>query len=397
MLSMVFLSPVVSFMREEGIDPKFILFLQGRSGTFKSTLAALMLSFFGDFNDTSLPLRCSDTGNSIVEQAFLLKDILTAMDDFFPSTEADKKRMTSTVQAVLRAYGDRAGRNKLKSDSSIRVSRPPRGNMILTGEYMPDVGLSGISRLFSVYLNKGDVNQDVLTELQEMARNQILSGVMYDYILYLKEKRLTVDTFPKELRRTFEKYRVVFQQKLRDNSTHLRNIDQGASFMVGMEMMLQFMQYKQILKSTIDEGMLAAQEIILQGIMNQGAELDSEKPATKYCKALSALVGSNAAALVNLDDVAEMSNSKNSKNLIGYYDNEFYYIDDSISFQNVCKFYSGQGSTFPVNLTALKRSLKEEGLLKCTENSMMLQKNIKGNKNKRYLWVYKKRFNEICE
>lgn len=394
LLSMVFLSPITSFLKMEGIDPKFILFLQGRSGTFKSTLAALMLSFFGDFNDTSLPLRCSDTGNSIVEQTFILKDTLTAMDDFFPSTEADKRRMNSTVQSVLRAYGDRTGRNKLRSDSSVRVARPPRGNMILTGEYMPDVGFSGISRLFNINLNRGDIERDILTKLQKAAREHILSGIMYEYILYLKEKRLPDTEFTKTLRDSFEKYRLAFQQELTNSETHLRNVDQGAILMVGLEMMLEFLQYKEILKNPLEENLKRSKDVILNGIMNQGEDLAAEKPAVKYCEALNAMIGSNEVSVINLEDPAQMSYSGSMKNLIGYYDNKFYYIDDNASFKCVCQFYSAQGSSFPVNLTSLKKALKEEGLLKCGEKSMTLQKNIKGN-NKRRLWIYKEQFDNL--
>ncbi len=66
LLAFVFLSPLNEFLRQAGCVPKFVLFLVGKTGSRKSTLAALMLSFFGRFTASELPLSFRDTGNSII-------------------------------------------------------------------------------------------------------------------------------------------------------------------------------------------------------------------------------------------------------------------------------------------------------------------------------------------
>ena len=75
LLAYIFLSPLIEFLRRGGCVPKFVLFLVGKTGSRKSTLAALMLSFFGRFTATELPLSFRDTPNSIVHYAFSLKDV----------------------------------------------------------------------------------------------------------------------------------------------------------------------------------------------------------------------------------------------------------------------------------------------------------------------------------
>ncbi|MGM9601660.1 MAG: hypothetical protein ACI3W5_08810, partial [Faecousia sp.] len=56
LLAFTFLSPLNHFLKAAGCEPKFVLFLVGKTGSRKSTLAALMLSFFGKFTASELPL-----------------------------------------------------------------------------------------------------------------------------------------------------------------------------------------------------------------------------------------------------------------------------------------------------------------------------------------------------
>ena len=96
--------------------PKFVLYLIGRTGTRKSTLAALFLSFFGRFSGTDLPLSFSDTLNSILASIYTLKDVLTCIDDFHPGTRRGEQKDTDTAQGIDRAYGDRVGKGRLTKD-----------------------------------------------------------------------------------------------------------------------------------------------------------------------------------------------------------------------------------------------------------------------------------------
>ena len=74
LLAFTFLTPLNEFLHQANCEPKFVLCLLGRTGTRKSTLAALFLSFFGRFNSSDLPLSFRDTANSIMYNAFSLKE-----------------------------------------------------------------------------------------------------------------------------------------------------------------------------------------------------------------------------------------------------------------------------------------------------------------------------------
>ncbi len=87
LIAFAFLTPLNEFMRQAGCMPKFVLFLTGRTGTRKSTIAALILSFFGKFTSTDLPMSFQDTANSITTNSFALKDVLTCQYHFYRGPE----------------------------------------------------------------------------------------------------------------------------------------------------------------------------------------------------------------------------------------------------------------------------------------------------------------------
>uniref|UniRef100_UPI00292FF9B3 hypothetical protein n=1 Tax=uncultured Ruminococcus sp. TaxID=165186 RepID=UPI00292FF9B3 len=198
LIAFTFLTPLNEFLKRAGCEPKFVLFLVGHTGTRKSTLAALFLSFFGQFTASDLPLSFRDTANSILHNAFTLKDVLTCIDDFHPSGRDEEKKLTATAQSVMRAYGDRTGRGRLRADSTLMENRPPQGNAIITAEFAPDVGESGTARYFSLELKDGDVDLINLSAYQSEAERGGFRRCMYAYIEYLKAFHLSTQADEKE-------------------------------------------------------------------------------------------------------------------------------------------------------------------------------------------------------
>lgn len=181
LVAFAFLSPLNSFLKKAQHEPKTILMLCGKTGSKKSTLAALICSFFGRFSTTELPLSFRDTANSIIRQSFALKDVLTVIDDYHPSSGKDASQMNSSAQMIFRAYGNRVGRGRLNANSEPMTDRYPQGNAIITAEFLPDVGESGTARFITLELGRDDVNNAELSYYQQLAADGILSACMYQY------------------------------------------------------------------------------------------------------------------------------------------------------------------------------------------------------------------------
>jgi len=109
------------------------LWMEGKTGSMKSTIAAVFLAHFGDFERLHLPGAWASTANQLERRAFLLKDTVFVIDDYAP-TPLDHREMELKASRLLRAQGNRAGRGRLRSDLTDRPAYYPRGIIISTGE-----------------------------------------------------------------------------------------------------------------------------------------------------------------------------------------------------------------------------------------------------------------------
>ncbi len=95
-----------------GVD--FSLFLMGRTGTFKTALAALCQQHFGAAMDAScLPAHFASTANALEELAFCAKDALLVVDDFAPTGGAGDSALYAAAERLFRASGNYQGRGRM--------------------------------------------------------------------------------------------------------------------------------------------------------------------------------------------------------------------------------------------------------------------------------------------
>ena len=367
LLAFTFLTPLNEFLKQAGCMPKFVLFLTGRTGTRKSTLAALFLSFFGQFTSSDLPMSFRDTANSVLANAFTLKDVLTCIDDFYPSENIEMKKLNSTAQTVMRAYGDRTGRARLRSDSTLMESRPPQGNAIITGELSPDIGESGTARYFALELKEDDVDLGSLTLCQNDASDGAYRRTMYAYTEWLKRCFLSDDRhfgeFCEVLSEMYRQYRTDY---LHHNlSCHGRLPETVACLMIGMRFFLQFMtEHKVISQETQTfETELFRKELYALAD-HQSLSVEHDKPARIFTRKLLSLIGGGKVILTERDRNKDYDPFP--PGYIGCKDEDCYYLNTDLAHSAVKKLCTEQGESFPVSAKALVKALAEEGLIKTT-------------------------------
>ena len=370
LIAFTFLTPLNEFLRQAGCMPKFVLFLTGRTGTRKSTLAALFLSFFGQFTSSDLPMSFRDTANSIIANAFTLKDVLTCIDDFYPSDNAEMKKLNATAQTVMRAYGDRTGRARLRSDSTLMESKPPQGNAIITGELSPDVGESGTARYFALELKEDDIDLPTLTIVQSDASDGAYRRTMYAYTEWMKQSFLSDDEhtgiFVKQLA---ERYKNERSDYLHHNLTcHGRLPETVACLMIGMRFFLQFMEENGVIKKEDREIDLEEFRKLLYSLADiQSKNVERDKPALIFVSKLCALIEGGKVLLTERS--RPESFDPFPPGYIGCQDEEYYYLNTNLAHSAVKKLCAEQGESFPVSVKALVKALIEEDLIKTTASS----------------------------
>lgn len=289
LVAYIFLSPLIEFLRHGGCVPKFVLFLVGKTGSRKSSLAALMLSFLGRFTATELPLSFRDTANSIIYNAFTLKDVPTVIDDFHPADNQEGKKLTATAQSIMRSYGDRQGRGRLKADATPMESRPPQGNAILTGEYPPDIGQSGTARYLALEIRESDVDLKLLSHFQREAAKGTFQNFTYGFIQFLKETFLcdeeTVAEFETTLASVFEGRRNLFLES--GIQCHGRVPEMVAHLELSMKILLMFLESRNALSAERCEEISREFTRIMYRIASRQAEsIELDKPTHIFIRKL---------------------------------------------------------------------------------------------------------------
>lgn len=389
MLGVTYLAPLREFLAQAGCDPAFAVFLYGRTGSRKSTAAALFLSHFGNFTSRSLPASFNDTSNYIRRKAFAIKDALLVVDDYHPTSSVQERRtMERTAQSLARAFGDNAERGRLGADLSIQTSMPPRSLAVISGEDVPDIGESGVSRYYIINVEGNDVPaSNDLTEMQQQAQSGELRAAMRGYIEWLIPQ---ADNLSDELAEMFYAYRARAQECFKGGNVHGRTVEAVAQVMIGLTMMNRYFAslgiYTPELAASVTEELWS---VVTENSLAQSESTRDDKPSMMFISALRELLASKAATVVDISP--GFGNVIPDVHMIGYSDASNYYLLGESSFGAVVKFYRDQDRLFPVKRGALYKELVTDGIVVDFDSGKSTKlKRIPDGKLQRLLWIPRK-------
>jgi len=362
LLGTAYLAPLREFMSQTDIVPAFALFLYGESGTHKTTAASLAMAHFGNFHAKNPPASFSDTSNQIRKKAFLVKDMPLLVDDFHPvSSIQEKRQMAATAQTLSRAFGDGVDRGRLNADSSIKANTPPRSVAIITGEDLPAIGASGLARYFIIDVDKGDIPVGKeMTAMQERARQGYLQKAMRGYIVWLQKQ---ADQMPGRLHDMFIQYREEIHKD--SKGQHDRAPEAVACILIGYTMMLNYFRDVGLFDTDACASLLIhARQTLTDASRKQARDMENEKPTRIFLDSMTELLASKTVALKDITAGNGEAAPSAPKDMVGYMDQEFYYLLPNVAFSAVAKLCREQGVEFPVSLKALYKHLRTDGILK---------------------------------
>lgn len=363
LLALTFLSPLNHFLKAAHCEPKFVTALVGKTGSRKSTLTALMLSFFGVFTASTLPLSTNDTANSIIESAYYLKDVLTCVDDYHPAVSYKTTEMDSSIDTVCRAFGDRIGRGRLNSFGELQNSRPPGGNLLTTMEFAPNMVASGSARLFSIEIKENDVDISTLSEYQTLAENDVFNCIMQHYLKWIADTFLEEeDEFIQTLKKDFLSLRSFFTEKLMQSGIkfHPRLPETLAHFKIGFTRLLAFLFDKNMITPEQFAKYISDFDEILLELAAYNSELVSrDDPAELFCEKLKSLLDSGK-CFTTAKGEAPLNYTKG---YIGMEDPASYYLIADAVHSAVRSLCSEQGEHFSLTKNQLIKLLADENIL----------------------------------
>lgn len=372
--------------RELGIEPSFVLYIIGKTGSRKTCLAKIVLNFFGRFDyGTPSPAGFRDTLNSIEKKLSVCDGIPLLIDDRIPTPNAYLKSQIEQVeQGILRLIGDRSARGRSNADGSLRANYTAKAGCIVTAEDgFSNVTESGVARAFSVPLKPDDINLDQLTFLQENADR--LNMIMADYIQWILNKW---DELKDKIYPAFVRLR-----KEAQTVGHGRLADAVAHLTLSLTIMCEWLQ--EIGQITGEE----AHQIKKDGLSifttmatEQNKQVLEDKPTRLFLDALREMKETGSVHFVNLKGTDDICHDGK----IGYYDKEYYYLIPETADSAVRQFYKRQEKSFPLSTRRIRECLADEGYLVKDGTQLTKVKRIYGQL-KRYIWLYRRALDDEME
>ena len=340
-----YLAPLTSILKPE---PNFSLYGHGSTGVLKTTVATVAISHFGNAHGIALS-NFEDSANAIEKRASVLKDMLHVMDDYCPSyRKSDAQQKEHIAQRIIRAYSNRTGRHRLRSDTSERGAYTPRGLLLVTGEELPGLQSTN-ARLSVIELRHGDIDNAKLTQLQQKAH--LLPHAMSSYVNWLK---LQID----QIRKTFpENFRQLRDRAYREGH-HAKLPEQTAFYQFSWDTVLSWLTDKGIIteKQAQDrsaEGWATFSELAEK----QSKRINREDPVRRFKEIIQTLINQKKVLLTHKDNSADIIGHEKA-DFLGYFDDQYLYFLPTAAWNTTQRYCIAEGSHFPFSKQTFYRMLK---------------------------------------
>ena len=390
--ALIWLTPLCEPLRQAGIEPSHVTYLWGTTGSFKSTLIALLLSHFGNFEPKGLPANFRDSPKSIEEMAFQAKDTLLVVDDLYPAKDLrERAKLEGVLEYLTRNQGDRQGRGRLKSTITLMAGHPPRGLALCSGETMSSSG-SSLARLFVLHLLKEDINQEKLTLAQ--AQKALLPHAMRGYLEYLAPQ---LDTLIPQLPGDFEYLRERAKKESNKTRTRHRRLDETVAFLyLGLNIFFNYAVAQKAL--TQEKAAILLQEAwkTLNEVADELAQVaEREEPTKRFFEALLELQTLGRVYFATMEDVKpELAENTLGAVKIGWGpdDKGVYYLLYGPAWEAVVKYLRTQEEGLSLSKNSLLDSIEQKGLLDRSQGDRRVIKKKIAREQYRVLPILEKAF-----
>lgn len=322
------------------------LFLSGRVGTSKTSLAKLIMLFWGDFK--TFPKWQTSSVAALARLGWQFKDALLFVDD-----HKEELNTAPIVQGTVQNAFDRNIDAKLQKDSKMRESFGHRGELIATGENVPGEIESVLSRMFIIEVQPPPPNGDNLYQLCKKASPNY-KGVLPHFINWFLQQQHEV------AKNTFHDYIQYFKKQLNGKHVAQRIATSLAQNMISWKLFCDFLIHLNAIDLVERDELMKNHEQFLIEVGLHTCESCGEEQAGVIFR--SALVGQVALDALHIKGIHD-ENTRHC--FIGQYDPQkdpdHVYLDISVTYQQVMAHLSAR--KLKTNDKAIARQLRDLGFI----------------------------------
>jgi hypothetical protein len=377
--------------------------LVGATAMGKSETSALLQQHFGaGMARLNLPGNWSSTANALEGLAFLAKDALFTIDEFKPGGgKYEAEEMHRKAERVLRAQGNRSGRQRCRADGTIRPSREPRGLILISGEDTPR-GESLQARILLVGVGHGDIAVQSLGPFQKDAADGLYAQALAAYLKWLAGRY-------EDLQKTLPQQHADLRTKAAADHSGLHPRVPGivADLFLGWRYWLMFAaEAGAVTKEESSDLAERAWQGLLLAASDQAAEIAARNPCRRFLELVSSVISSRRAHLTDQNgsepgDPLSWGYRERVYNAgaeegpgiaydpqgkcIGFVVGEDVYLDPETAYGEAMALGDTGADRLAVSKDQLFRRLKEQGVLASHEPDKTLTRRLYQGRKKYFL------------
>jgi hypothetical protein len=264
----------------------------GRTGMGKTETAAILQQHFGSAMDARhLPLSWESTANTLEWVCSSGKDVLIVIDEYVPGeNQGARAQLQAKAERVIRAVGNASARGRMTSDLRLRPARPPRGQIVSTGEEVP-TGQSLRARMMIVEIRSGEIDWDKMTTAQELAADGTYATTTGGFAVWLASRL-------GEVRADFQTRRLAIRDEIQ--AEHKRTADVIAQLAAAWDVFIDFAVYVEAIDVNAAGSL---RERLWAGLMEISAEQailqQQAEPTTRFRDLIVAAISTGRAHIAD--------------------------------------------------------------------------------------------------
>jgi hypothetical protein len=354
----------------------FSIHLAGPTGQGKSAIAALVQQHFGATMEARyLPANWTSSANSLEAIAFAAKDAVLVVDEFTAADARHAQELQRAGERLFRSQANRAGRQRMRPDASLRLPKPPRGLILSTGEDGPR-GQSLQARMLLIDVEPGAIDFAKLTICQEDALAGYYSQALAAFIQWLAPHYHEIQTH-------WQAELAELRQAAAQDRQHRRTAGNIASLALGWRYFLIFAQQVGALTEEQAQAWWKRAWETLQHLAGtQDLHQAEAEPAQRFLDLLQDALASGRAHLKQMGmlDSVECKGER-----IGWIEGDRVYLLPDVAYAVAKRLGVESGNELTVTAPTLHKRLHEKGLIadiEASRTTLLGRKQIDGQRHR---------------
>lgn len=351
MLSFSMMGVLYRVFKEAGYIPHFLLFINGKTGSMKTTISKILFIQLTDEQHRAIPRRIDSDTITSFERGIILngRDTITLIDDFAPAKSSKQKAdIEAKLESIIRMVGD--GSTKSRSNTNLEDCRGEgvQGAVVMTGELIGK-GLSSNLRCFYCGIRREKINEEMVTFFQDNPYhfttliNYFASFVALDWEKIVECIKTSFQSERKEVKKFIKERRLV------DSTVILR-----LTCKIIYKFLIQCGRNKTEVNNFIEE---MQQQILIMAQISESISME-ETLAVRFVKIINYLLLTK-----NLTILDGRPNEESITFIDGFCDKEFYYFLQENLYNKVNQIFYTTKVYFPLSLNEIVKELFEENII----------------------------------